>query len=464
MGIRSEKDRSGAAGRRSTVAFITLGCAKNEVDSDRMRARLEAAGHTVIDDTSRADVVVVNTCSFLTMATEEGIDTIFDVLSDEGFKSHGGKVVVTGCMPSRYGKDLSDELTEVASFVPVKDEDGIVRVIEGLEPGCDEKSGLKDATFGEERLGAVRTETGPSAYVKISDGCDRWCSFCAIPAIRGPYESRTAEDIAFEVGGLVSSGVREIVLIGQDTGVWGTDLPGKPTLATLLGSLAKRFDRTWFRVLYLQPEGITDELLDTVRSHPNITRYFDIPVQHASARIVRDMNRAGDAKAYLETVGKIRARVPGAALRTTVMAGFPGETDDEFDELVEFLDDARFDYTGVFAYSQEDGTTAGDRDDQVDEDVREDRAERLRDVADRIGFERASSHVGETVDVLVEAYDPDEPGSVVGRTYFQAPEVDGQVHIADPVRADGTLLAPGDIVTVRITDSYFYDLEGEVER
>lgn len=459
-----QHDAQASAASSPRVAFITLGCAKNEVDTDRMKALIAASPFTLVDDADEADVAVVNTCSFLVAAVEEGVETIFDVLNSQGFNRNHGKLVVAGCMPSRYGEDLSDELAEAAAFLPVDQEDSIVSVVADLTGvPCPQLNNPLDrgaaALYGQ----PLRSEVGPSTYVKISDGCDRYCSFCTIPYIRGHYQSRPYEQIADEVAALQAMGAKEVVLIGQDTGVWGEDLPEAPSIADLLEKLAQRFPDLWIRVLYLQPEGITERLLEVMGGHDNICSYFDIPVQHSVARILHDMNRSGSTDEYLQVVARIRERVPNAVLRTTVMAGFPGETDDDIDELVGFLEEARFDFTGVFAYSQEDGTVAGRRSDQVDPEVREERAERLRDVADSIGFARTGEHVGQVLEVLVESYDEDgEAGSVLGRTRGQAPEVDGQVHIADARRPDGSPVVPGDIVKVRIDDAYCYELEGEV--
>jgi ribosomal protein S12 methylthiotransferase len=477
---------SGNEGYIPTVAFVTLGCAKNEVDSDRMRARLAAAHIGLTDEPATADVVVVNTCSFLTAAVEEGVDTIFEVLGMEGFVERGGKVIVTGCMPARYGGSLAEELSEVAAFVPVSEEERIVRVIcdvcgcplpqdtyevrevgaDALDPGV-RRTHLEDSMpiDPDDTHLFLRTTDTPSAYVKISDGCDRFCSFCTIPFIRGRYRSRASDAILHEIAGLVESGVCEVVLIGQDTGIWGHDLQGSPSLSSLLTVIAARFPRLWVRVLYLQPDGIDDDLLDVVASYDNIASYFDIPIQHADATILSDMNRTGSASEFHGLICHIRERVPGAIIRTTLIAGFPGETDEQFSSLVSFLEDARLDVVGVFAYSQEEGTRAGNRTDQVPLDVREERAQALRDIADSIGFSRTALHVGEEADVLIERYD-DEDGDTgteyLGRWMGQAPEVDGLVHIASTIRADGSCLCIGDLVRTRFVDSYCYDLVGEI--
>lgn len=414
--------------RRPRVRIITMGCAKNEADSDRMRASLESAGFRV--DTSSLvgagtispdggdalpDITIVNTCSFITGATQESIDAIFAVVNEREELSGGNplgeggsKVVVAGCIPSRYGDDLSAEIPEVDAFVSVDDEDRIVRIacdLLGLERGVD---GDAEGVAGSCRP-TPRTTGQPFAYVKISDGCDRFCSFCTIPYIRGRYESRPARQIADEVRFLVEGGTREIVLVGQDTGVWGDDLPDRagyepleaPTLASLLEYLARSFPDTWFRVMYLQPERIGDDLLDVMAGYPNVCSYLDIPLQHASAKVISEMNRKGSGEEYLGLLQHVRERVPGVTLRTTVISGFPGETEDESDELVEFMEEAGFDFAGVFEYSREDGTVAGEREDQVPGDVAVMRANEVREAIGECGIASANSRVGGVYDVLV---------------------------------------------------------------
>jgi ribosomal protein S12 methylthiotransferase len=454
----------------NSVSCITLGCAKNEVDSDRMRSLVQAAGYAVGDTPELADAVIVNTCSFLTEATEEALAAIFDVLALEGFAAGSRKLLVAGCMPARYGDDLANELPEVAAFIPTAEEDDIVAVLERVlgQPAPGNAVG--------ERPALLRTCTAPWAYVKISDGCDRFCSFCTIPLIRGRYHSYPAADILAEVDGLVGEAAREIVLLGQDTGIWGHDLKGTgqgepKNLAGLLGALATRHPQTWFRVMYLQPQGVTDELLAVMASHSNICDYLDIPLQHASQRVLKEMNRAGNGAEYLELLGRIRRILPNVTLRTTVIAGFPGETRADARELERFLAAARFDYVGVFSYSQEDGTKAGARADQVPVRTRNARAQRLRDLADRIGFELNERWVDTVCDVLVIGPDEDELGDedgsvapdgsaasggghgLIGRTQSQAPDVDGVVHLDKGIA--------GSIVSARITGAYCYELDAE---
>lgn len=436
------------------VAFVTLGCAKNEVDTDKMKASLAAASFTLVDDCDEADVIVVNTCAFLESAVEEGLEVVFDLVEAMEERPDPAKILVAGCMPARYGEELSDELTEVQGFVSVQQEEHIADAVlsaVGRKPG-EETS--------EARSAPVRNVAGPFAYVKISDGCNRFCSYCMIPYIRGRYLSYPEEQILGEVGELVEAGTREIVFIGQDTGIWGSDFPERSNLAALLGAAAERFPETWFRVLYLQPQGVTDELLDCIASHDNICRYLDMPLQHASADVLRRMNRRGSGEEYLKTLSHVRERVPGVATRTTFMAGFPGETDGELQELLDFVDEARFDYAGVFPYSREEGSAAASFEGQLDEDVKIERAQAVLDACEAVGCEQVRRHVGTEQTVLVEGYEATDAGlEALCRTQLQAPEVDGQVHV--PIFSEDELPV-GSFARVRIVDSFFYELEGEL--
>lgn len=432
------------------IAFITLGCAKNEVDSDKMRAHLRRAGYNIVEEPSQADLTIINTCSFLASAVEEGLDTIFQTLGmDERPDVQPNKVLVAGCMPSRYGQDLEGELSEVAGFLPAAEEDRVVEKVNSIL-GLDLKEGA----------GAARDVVSPFAYVKISDGCDRFCTYCMIPYIRGRYHSFTYESIEAEVRELVQGGVREIVLIGQDTGIWGRDLDIPSCTQELLQRLAAEFSSTWFRIMYIQPEGITDELLLTMANTPNICSYIDIPLQHVNSQVLERMNRTGDSSSIKAMIAHIRELVPTILVRTTLMAGFPGETDAQFEELEDAVEDIQFDYAGVFAYSQEEGSKAAEFEDQVDEGVRKDRAQRLLDLCDSIGFERNKRHIGKIVECVVEGYELTDVGEeALARWQGQAPDVDGMVHI--PMSSPGELVI-GERVSVRLTDSFCYELEGEL--
>lgn len=421
-----------------TVSFVTLGCAKNEVDSQTMQHRLMEAGYCVVEPDEPADVVVVNTCSFIQPAIEESLDVIFDIASEEAVVSGDTKLVVCGCMPSRFGDDLAAELTEADRLVPCADEDDIVAVVDELL-GVMARDECADVSFA----------FAPSEYVKISDGCSRFCSFCTIPLIRGPYHSYPYDDIRADVARKVAAGTREIVLIAQDSGIWGLDLKPRETLAQLLDRLAAEFCDTWFRVMYLQPSGMTDELLDVMAAHANICNYFDIPLQHCDPEILRSMNRKGTREEIERTVRRIRARIPDIALRTTLIVGYPGETDEQFEELCDFVETVAFDYVGIFAYSPEDGTPAAELSGQVDEDTKQARLQELRDIADAVSATRIAERIGTKAQVLVLG--AEEDGQLFGRAQSQAPDVDGVTYLES-----GDV---GSIVEVTIADTLLYEME-----
>lgn len=432
--------------------IVTLGCAKNEVDSDRMRSLLLRDGYGEAEDVADADVVIVNTCSFLASATTESVETTLDLAEQAAEGARRKPIVMCGCMPSRYGDALAGELPEVAAFVRADEEDGIVSVM-------DDVLGISENAQYAPSGDILRTIDGASAFVKISEGCDRYCAFCAIPYIRGHYRSRTAEEIVSEVRALVAGGVREVVLIGQDTGIWGSDFETPESLASLLRRVAAVMAPVhgWVRVLYLQPEGMTDELIATIRDTPEVLPYIDIPIQHCDGRVLAAMGRSGSREQLAELFARLRREIPGMVLRTTGMAGFPGETDEEADELYEFLSEEGFDYTSVFSYSPEDGTKAARMADQVPEDIKLERTQRLQDIAEAAGFAATARHVGETVDVIVDGMEEgDEGPELIGHAWFQAPDSDGAVHIAEGEAA------VGDIVRCRLVDSVCYELYGEI--
>ena len=438
-----------------SILYITLGCAKNEVDTDRMRSLLTAAGYAEAESTDDADLVIINTCSFLASATSESIETTLELADEvhEGVRSV--PIVMCGCVPSRYGADLPAELPEVAAFVRTDEEDGIVSVVDGLV-GIDR--GLP-AHVPEVK----RTVEGAVAYLKISDGCDRFCSFCAIPYIRGRYHSRSAASILAEARELVAGGVRELVLIGQDTGIWGQDLPedaqGPRNLAQLLIAVAEavRPERVWIRVLYLQPEGMTDELIAAIRDTPEVLPYIDIPVQHCCERVLAEMNRSGSEAELEELFGRLRREIPGMVIRTTYLVAFPGETDEEHDRMLRFMDRIGFDYTSVFAFSPEDGTRAARMACQIDEEEKLARTQEAMDLAEQLGFAATAAHVGERAEVIVDGIEEtDEGPELIGHAWFQAPDCDGAVHL------DAREAAVGDILTVEFTDSFCYELVGHV--
>lgn len=438
----------------ASLMYITLGCAKNEVDTDRMRSLLSAANYDEVFDPSQADAVLINTCSFLASATSESIETTLALAEDIADGVRDTRIIMCGCVPSRYGAELPDELPEVAAFVRTDEEDGIVAVV-------DELLGIERTSLPFIPT-VKRTVESAVAYVKISDGCDRFCSFCAIPYIRGRYHSRSAESILSEVRDLVAGGVREIVLIGQDTGIWGTDfsndVQGPRNLAQLMRAVAEavRPEHVWIRVLYLQPEGMTDELISVIRDTPEVLPYIDIPVQHCSERILKAMHRSGSEEQLSELFAKLRREIPGMVIRTTSLVGFPGETDEEAEQMLAFMDREGFDYTSVFPYSQEEGTRAATMDGQVDEDVKLDRTQRAMDLAESLGFAATAAHVGEIAEVIVDGIEETDDGpELIGHAWFQAPDSDGAVHL------DVSEASVGDILQVRFVDSFCYELVGE---
>lgn len=434
------------------ILFITLGCAKNEVDTDRMRALLLAAGFAEADGVDDADAAIVNTCSFLASATEESVEATLELAEGRAEGVRSCPIIMCGCVPSRYGDDLPEQLPEVAAFVKADDEDGIVGVVADV-------LGISVAAPVLDAGAMLRTVQGASAFVKISEGCDRFCAFCAIPYIRGRYHSRPADEIVAEVSALMELGVREVILIGQDTGIWGSDFEGDQTLAKLLVRVAEavRPYSGWVRVLYLQPEGMTDELIAAIRDTPEVLPYIDIPIQHCSERVLKAMGRSGDPEQLHALFARLRDEIPGMVLRTTGMAGFPGETDEEADELYDFIEAEEFDYTSVFAYSQEEGTRAAAMPDQVDEDVKLERTQRLIDLVEELGFSATAKHVGERVKVIIDGVEETEDGvELIGHTWFQAPDCDGAVHIQSGEAA------VGDIVTVDLVDSFCYEMVGTI--
>ena len=437
------------------IYYITLGCAKNEVDTDRMRSLLLSAGYEEAYDVSEADLAIVNTCSFLASATSESIEATLSLAEEVAGGVREVPIVMCGCVPSRYGDELPEELPEVAAFVRTDEEDGIVGVVDGLL-GIDRSA---PAAVPEVK----RTVEGAVAYVKISDGCDRFCSFCAIPFIRGRYHSRPFGEIREEVVDLVSEGVREIVLIGQDTGIWGSDLSqegsGPHNLAQLLVSLAEevRGQGVWLRVLYLQPEGMTDELISAIRDTPEVLAYIDIPIQHCCEHVLARMNRSGSEQELEDLFARLRREIPGMVIRTTYLVGFPGETVEEHERMLAFMDRIGFDYVSVFPYSREEPARAARMEDQIPEDEKLDRTQAAMDLAEALGFAATAEHVGETAEVIIDGVEETDDGyELVGHAWFHAPDCDGAVHL-DAVEA-----AVGDIVQVEFTDSFCYELVGHV--
>lgn len=431
------------------IGMVSLGCAKNRVDAELMLGVLLSDGFELETDPAKADAIIVNTCGFIEAAKQESIDTILEMA--EYKQDHLKALIVTGCLSKRYAKELPAEMPEVDAFLGIGEVEKIAQVVRKCMAG----ERIVDADEGFhylEDVHRVLTTPGYTAYVKIAEGCNNRCAFCAIPAIRGNYISRSMENIEREVKDLAAQGVKEIVLIAQDTSYYGLDLYHKPMLAELLERVAAVKGVHWVRALYCYPERIDDELLRVMKENPKVCPYLDIPLQHINDKVLREMHRRTDGKAIRDLYGKIR-KLGGFALRTTLIAGFPGETEEEFAELLEFIKTCPFDRLGAFAYSEEEGTPAAAREDQVPLRVRRSREGKIMREQKKISRAFNESRVGSECEVLVEGQE--ENGLYYGRSQWEAPETDGKVYIK---LADG--LEPGQFVRVRITDAQDYDVTG----
>lgn len=436
-----------------TVGMVCLGCAKNQVDGEVLLAALEAGGFQVAGDVSQADIAIVNTCGFIDSAKRESIEAILDLAR---LKAEGRikRLVVTGCLSERYREEVHKELPEVDAVLGIGANGDVCALLRemlgaGFVQSFPEKGRMP--LCGPRRLGAP----GPSAYLKIAEGCDNRCTYCAIPMIRGGYRSRTMESIEAEARALAAAGVKELVLIAQDTTRYGLDLYGQYSLEGLLVRLCRIDGLVWIRVLYCYPDSITDGLLEVMAREGKVVPYMDIPLQHASGKILRAMNRRGDRESLAALMGRIRERVPGVVLRTTLIAGFPGETEADFEELCRFVQDVRFERLGCFAYSQEEGTPAAGLPGQLDEETKGRRAQLVAELQMGIMDQQGLALAGRTLEVLAEGYDG-ESGCWFGRSYMDAPDVDGRVFF-DP---RGRAPAPGDLVPVKIEDCVDGDLFG----
>ena len=431
------------------IGMVSLGCAKNRVDAELMLGVLLSDGFELETDPAKADAIIVNTCGFIEAAKQESIDTILEMA--EYKQDHLKALIVTGCLSKRYAKELPVEMPEVDAFLGIGEVEKIAQVVRKCMAG----ERIVDADEGFhylEDVHRVLTTPGYTAYVKIAEGCNNRCAFCAIPAIRGNYISRSMENIEREVKDLAAQGVKEIVLIAQDTSYYGLDLYHKPMLAELLERVAAVEGVHWVRALYCYPERIDDELLRVMKENPKVCPYLDIPLQHINDKVLREMHRRTDGKAIRDLYGRIR-KLGGFALRTTLIAGFPGETEEEFAELLEFIKTCPFDRLGAFAYSEEEGTPAAAREDQVPLRVRRSREGKIMREQKKISRAFNESRVGSECEVLVEGQE--ENGLYYGRSQWEAPETDGKVYIR---LADG--LEPGQFVRVRITDAQDYDVTG----
>jgi ribosomal protein S12 methylthiotransferase len=440
---------------REKVAIVTLGCEKNLVDSDMMAHLIDEKGYELVDNPEEATVVIVNTCGFIDAAKEESVNKILDMaeLKESGkLKS----LVVAGCLTQRYKEDILKEIPEVDGIVGTGDFMSITTIIEESLAG-KRPVYVGNPVFTYEEVVKRKVKAGTySAYIKIAEGCDNACTFCSIPLMRGAFRSRTIESIVEEAKHLAAQGIVEISLIAQDSTNYGTDIyEGKHMLPTLLNRLAEVDGIEWIRLHYAYPGFFTDELIDVFATNPKVCKYIDMPLQHSEDHILKKMRRPGRQRDIRELVNRIRTRIPDVALRTSLIVGFPGETEQDFQNLCEFVKEIKFDRLGVFTYSNEDDTPATRLPNHVDEEEKEKRANILMEIQREIAAERNGRFVGKELDVLIERYEG-RNDIYVGRTQYDAPEIDGEVFVTG---YKGEL---GKIVKVRITHSYDYDLAGEV--
>lgn len=436
------------------IFFVSLGCDKNLVDSEMMIGMLAKSGHTITDDEKEADVVVVNTCCFILDAKQESIDTILQMA--ELKKNASLKVlIVTGCLGERYREEIQAEIPQVDAILGTNSFDRIVQTIDEVMEGKKQNhfTDIQDTpVYGKERM---VTTGGHYAYLKIAEGCDKHCTYCIIPKIRGDFRSVPMEVLLKEAQKLARDGVKELILVAQETTVYGKDLYAKKALPELLEKLAAIKELQFIRILYCYPEEITDELIDVIKKEPKICHYLDMPIQHASDPILKRMGRRTSHEQLRSIVTKLRKEIPDICLRTTLITGFPGETKQDFALLKEFVKEMRFDRLGVFPYSPEEGTPAARMKKQIPTFLKKMRRNEIMRLQQKIAFEKAEEMIGQKLSVMIEGKLP-EDGVFIGRTYKDAPNVDGMVF----VNSDRELVT-GDVVTVRITDFHEYDLIGE---
>ena len=435
------------------ILFISIGCDKNLADSEEMLGLLTAGGHEITDDETQADAIVINTCCFIKDAKEESVETILEMAE---YKKTGSchALIVTGCMAQRYQKEIIEEVPEVDAVLGTTSYGDIVKALEEAVAGNHFEE-FRDIDYlpdtGSKR---VITTGGHFGYLKIAEGCDKHCTYCIIPKLRGKFRSVPMERLIAQAEDMAEQGVKELILVAQETTVYGKDLYGKKSLHILLKKLCEIRGIRWIRILYCYPEEIYDELIETIRDEKKICHYLDIPIQHASDRILKRMGRRTSKQELIDIVGKLRKEIPDIVLRTTLITGFPGETEEDHEELKEFVDEMEFDRLGVFTYSPEENTPAAEMADQVPEEVKEERRDELMELQQEISYDRGQDRIGQELLVMIEGKVADE-SAYIGRTYGDAPKVDGYIFVQT-----GELLMTGDFAKVRVTGALEYDLIG----
>lgn len=438
------------------ILFVSLGCDKNLVDSEVMLGLIREKGYRITNDENDADIIVVNTCCFINDAKEESVNTILEMAE---YKKTGQlkALIVTGCLAERYKAEIQDEIAEVDAVLGTTSYENIVEVIEEVLGGKKVQE-FKDVNYlPSTTTKRINTTGGYFSYLKIAEGCDKHCTYCIIPKVRGNYRSVPMEKLIQEAKDLAESGTKELILVAQETTLYGVDLYGKKSLPSLLKELCKVDGIEWIRILYCYPEEITDELIQVIKEEEKVCHYLDMPIQHASDNILKRMGRRTNKAELLAIIEKLRTEIPDIALRTTLITGFPGETNEDHEELMEFIDEVEFDRLGVFTYSPEDDTPAEKMENQIEEEVKIARREEIMELQQEIAFDISESMVGRTLKVMIEGKIP-EDNVYIGRTYKDAPNVDGYIF----VDADRELMS-GDFVSVKVTGAKEYDLMGEIE-
>ena len=439
---------------KTAVSFISLGCAKNQINTEIMIAAVKNAVYDITGEQEKSKVCVINTCGFIEDAKKEALETFFEAAALKREKKIE-KIIVCGCLAQRYEREIADELYEADGFVGVG---SFQRIAEAVEKVLSGQRVMFFDDISNLQLEGERFVISPpfSTYLKIADGCSNRCSYCAIPLIRGPFRSRPMENILSEAKALAQSGTKELIVIAQDTSNYGIDIYGRRALPELLNELCKIDGIEWIRIMYLYPDKITDELIDVIKTQAKIVKYIEMPIQHTSKNVLSAMNRPGDSDSLLSLVQTLRERIPGVILRTTVMVGFPGETDEDFEELCVFLKRARFDRLGVFAFSSETGTPAAEMQNEVQDDVKTARAETVELLQSQIVLEKSDALVGQTFEVICEGFDRFAE-CYFGRSYMEAPDIDGKIFFSSE-----NIVCSGDIVRVRITECMDFELIGEI--
>ena len=437
------------------VGMISLGCPKNQVDAELMLAKLQSAGHEIKSEVYDCDAVIINTCGFIEDAKREAIDNILEMI-DSKEAGEISKIIVTGCLAERYREEILAEMPEIDAVVGIGNNGNIVDILEQTL-----ESETPVIAIGEKEalpLCGQRLLTTPEywAYLKVADGCSNRCTYCAIPGIRGPQRSRPLEECVEEARALAADGVKELIIIAQDTTRYGEDIYGEPKLAELLTELCRIDELVWIRILYCYPDRLTDDVLDVMAREEKVCNYIDLPLQHCNGDILKRMNRHGDRESLTALINRIREKIPDVCIRTTFMTGFPGETEENFTELAEFVKEIEFDRLGCFAYSPEEGTPAADFPDQVEQSEKIHRGELIMDSQYGIVLEHNKKLVGKTLKVIVDGYDP-YSDVYEGRTFRDAPEIDGKINFISDKS-----FTPGTFVDVKVTDFNEYDLLGEV--